>query len=156
MSLNVTLFIQLLAFFAVVWLTMKYIWPVILGAMEEREKKIADGLAAGNQAEKELQQAQQKAAEVIGEAKDQAGQIKDQASKMASKVKEQAKQDAAAEKERQLTAAKVEIEQEANRAKDALRKQVAGLAVVGAEQLLSKELDADKHAELLKDLVKEI
>ncbi len=156
MNLNVTIIIQMLAFLAVCWLTMKYIWPVILGAMDEREKKIADGLAAGNRAEKELQEAQAKADKVVGEAKEQASQIKDQASQMASKIKDQAKSDALSEKERQLTAAKVEIEQEANRAKDTLRKQVAGLAVAGTEQLLSKELDAAKHADLLDDLIKEI
>ncbi len=156
MNLNVTILIQSLAFFGVCWFTMKYIWPVILGAMEEREKKIADGLAAGNRAEKELQEAQAKADKVVGDAKEQASQIKDQASQMASKIKDQAKSDALAEKERQLTAAKVEIEQEANRAKDVLRKQVAGLAVAGTEQLLSKELDAAKHADLLDDLIKEI
>ena len=156
MNLNVTIIIQMLAFLAVGWFTMKYIWPVILGAMDEREKKIADGLAAGNRAEKELQEAQAKADKVVGDAKEQASQIKDQASQMASKIKDQAKSDALSEKERQLTAAKVEIEQEANRAKDTLRKQVAGLAVAGTEQLLSKELDAAKHADLLDDLIKEI
>ncbi len=156
MNLGVTMFIQIIAFLGVCWFTMKYIWPVILGAMEEREKKIADGLAAGNRAEKELEEAKGKADKMIGEAKEQASQVKEQASQMASKIKDQAKSEALAEKERQLTAAKVEIEQEASRAKEDLRKQVAGLAVVGAEQLLSKEIDADKHADLLNDLIKEI
>lgn len=156
MSLNVTIFIQVLAFLAVVWLTMKYIWPHILGAMEEREKKIADGLAAGDRAEKELSEAQAKVDAMISEAKDQASQIKEQASQMATKIKDQAKSDALSEKERQLSSAKAEIEQESNRAKEALRKQVSVLAVAGTEQLLSKEVDAQKHAELLDDLIKEI
>ncbi|MCX7554378.1 F0F1 ATP synthase subunit B [Marinicella sp. S1101] len=156
MSLNVTIIIQILAFLAVCWLTMKYIWPQILGAMEEREKKIADGLAAGDRAEKELSQAQAKVDTLIVDAKDQAIHIKDQASQMATKIKDQAKSDALAEKERQLNAAKAEIEQEANRAKEALRQQVSALAIAGTEQLLSKEVDAQKHAELLDDLIKEI
>ena len=108
------------------------------------------------EAERKVIEAQAKADKVVGDAKEQASQIKDQASQMASKIKDQAKSDALSEKERQLTAAKVEIEQEANRAKDVLRKQVAGLAVAGTEQLLSKELDAAKHADLLDDLIKEI
>jgi len=156
MNINATLIIQMVVFFAVIWFTMKYIWPQILGAMEEREKKIADGLAAGDRAEKELNQAKAKVDTLIVEAKEQASQIKDQATQMASKIKDQAKSDALAEKERQLNAAKAEIEQEANRAKEALRKQVSTLAIAGTEQLLSKEVDASKHADLLDDLIKEI
>ncbi len=156
MNLNVTILIQILAFFAVVWLTMKYIWPHILGAMEEREKKIANGLAAGDRAEKELNQAKAKVDTLIVEAKEQASHIKDQATQMATKIKEQAKNDALAEKERQFSAAKAEIEQEANRAKEALRQQVSALAIAGTEQLLGKEVDANKHADLLDDLIKEI
>ncbi|MCF6300115.1 MAG: F0F1 ATP synthase subunit B [Proteobacteria bacterium] len=156
MSINATLIIQALVFAVVVWIAMKYIWPVILDAMDEREKKIADGLAAGDRAEKELDEAKSKALKMVNEAKDQAGQIKDQAAMMATKIKDQAKSDALAEKDRQLTAAKAEIEQEANRAKEVLRKQVSGLAIAGTEQLLSKEVDAKKHVELLDDLIKEI
>ena len=156
MNINATLIIQALVFFVVIVITMKYIWPQILCAMEEREKKIADGLAAGDRAEKELNQAKAKVDTLIVEAKEQASQIKDQATQMASKIKDQAKSDALAEKERQLNAAKAEIEQEANRAKEALRKQVSTLAIAGTEQLLSKEVDASKHADLLDDLIKEI
>lgn len=156
MNLNVTIIIQILAFLGVVWVTMKYIWPEILGAMEEREKKIADGLAAGDRAEKELNQAKAKVDALIIEAKEQASHIKDQATQMATKIKDEAKSDALAEKERQLAAAKAEIEQEANRAKDALRQQVSALAIAGTEQLLAKEVDANKHADLLDDLIKEI
>ncbi len=156
MNINATLIIQALVFFVVIIITMKYIWPQILGAMEEREKKIADGLAAGDRAEKELNQAKAKVETLIVEAKEQASHIKDQATQMATKIKDQAKSDALAEKERQLNAAKAEIEQEANRAKEALRQQVSALAIAGTEQLLSKEVDAGKHADLLDDLIKEI
>lgn|SRR5690554_2047257 len=156
MSINATLIIQMVVFFAVIWITMKYIWPVILGAMQEREKKIADGLAAGDRAEKELQRAKAKVDTLIIEAKEQAGQIKEQANQVANKVKDQAKSDALAEKERQLAAAEAEIEQQANRAREQLRKQVSMLAVAGAEKLISKEIDAQKHAQLLDELIAEI
>lgn len=156
MNINATLIIQALVFFVVIVITMKYIWPHILGAMEEREKKIADGLAAGDRAEKELNQAKAKVETLIVEAKEQASHIKDQATQMATKIKDQAKSDALAEKERQINAAKAEIEQEANRAKEALRQQVSALAIAGTEQLISKEVDANKHADLLDDLIKEI
>ena len=156
MNINATLIIQALVFFVVIVITMKYIWPQILGAMEEREKKIADGLAAGDRAEKELNQAKAKVETSIVEAKEQASHIKDQATQMATKIKDQAKSDALAEKERQINAAKAEIEQEANRAKEALRQQVSALAIAGTEQLISKEVDAKKHADLLDDLIKEI
>ncbi|GAA4825281.1 ATP synthase subunit b [Marinicella pacifica] len=156
MSINATLVIQMVVFFAVIWITMKYIWPVILGAMEEREKKIADGLAAGDRAEKELQTAKAKVETLIIEAKDQAGQIKDQANQVATKVKDQAKNEALAEKERQLAAAEAEIEQQVNRAREQLRQQVAALAIAGTEKLISQEIDAKKHAQLLDELIAEI
>ncbi len=156
MNINVTLVIQMLVFAVVVWFTMKYIWPVILGAIEEREKKIADGLAAGDKAEKALNKAQSKAEEIVSEAKDQASQIREQANQLASKLKDQASADALAEKERQMNAAKAEIDQEVNRAREQLRKQVSMLAVAGTERLLAKEVDASVHNELLEDLIKEI
>ena len=140
----------------VVLITMKYIWPVILGAMDEREKQIADGLAATDQAEVALKEAQDKADGILNEAKDQAGAVRESANKMATKIKDQAKTDALAEKDRQMAAAVAEIEQEANRAKEDLRKQVSQLALAGAEKLLNKEVDSKVHADLLNDLVKEI
>ena len=156
MSINVTLLIQMIVFIVVVLITMKYIWPVILGAMDEREKQIADGLAATDQAEVALKEAQDKADGILNEAKDQAGAVRESANKMATKIKDQAKADALAEKDRQMTAAIAEIEQETSRAKEDLRKQVSALALAGAEKLLNKEVDAKVHADLLNDLVKEI
>ncbi|VAW42217.1 ATP synthase F0 sector subunit b [hydrothermal vent metagenome] len=156
MSINITLIIQMVVFLVVVLFTMKYIWPVILAAMEEREKQIADGLAASDEADLALQKAQSEAQVIVNEAKDQAGVVRESANKMATKIKDQAKADALAEKDRQLTAAVAEIEQEANRAKEDLRKQVSILALAGAEKLLNKEVDSKVHAELLNDLVKEI
>jgi len=156
MSINITLIIQMVVFFVVVMITMKYIWPVILGAMEEREKQIADGLAASDEADIALKKAQAEADVIVNEAKDQAGSVRESANKMAVKIKDQAKADAIAEKERQMAAAVAEIEQEANRAKEELRKQVSAIALAGAEKLLNKEVDSKVHADLLDDLVKEI
>ena len=156
MNIGITLIIQMVVFIMVVLITMKYIWPVILGAMEEREKLIADGLAASDEAEIALKKAQDQADGIVDEAKGVATDVRETANKMATKIKDQAKADAIAEKERQLVAAKAEIEQEANRAKEDLRKQVSTLALAGAEKLLNKEVDSSVHTELLDDLVKEI
>ncbi len=156
MSINFTLIIQMVVFLVVVLITMKKIWPVILGAMEEREKQIADGLAASDEADIALKKAQTEAEQIVNEAKDQAGTVRESATKMATKIKDQAKADAIAEKDRQLAAAVAEIEQESNRAKEDLRKQVSGIALAGAEKLLNKEVDSKVHADLLNDLVKEI
>jgi len=156
MSINFTLIIQMVVFLVVVLITMKYIWPVILGAMEEREKQIADGLAASDEAEIALKKAQAEAEGILNEARTDAGEVREGANKMATKIKDQAKADAIAEKERQMAAAVAEIEQEANRAKEDLRKQVSSLALAGAEKLLNKEVDSKVHADLLDDLVKEI
>lgn len=156
MNIGITLIIQMVVFIMVVLITMKYIWPVILGAMEEREKLIADGLAASDEAEIALKKAQDQADGIVNEAKGVATDVRETANKMATKIKDQAKADAIAEKDRQLVAAKAEIEQEANRAKEDLRKQVSTLALAGAEKLLNKEVDSSVHTELLDDLVKEI
>lgn len=156
MDINFTLVIQMIVFLLVVLFTMKYIWPVILEAIEQREKQIADGLAASDKAEEALKAAQSEADGILNEAREQAGDVRDQANKLATKIKDQAKSEALAEKERQVTAAVSEIEQEANRAKESLRKQVSTLAIAGAEKLLNKEVDSKVHTDLLDDLVKEI
>ena len=156
MDINFTLVIQMVVFAIVVIITMKFIWPGILEAIEQREKQIADGLAATDKAEEALKVAQTEADGILNEARDQAGEVREQANKLATKIKDQAKTEALAEKDRQLTAAKAEIEQEANRAKEDLRKQVSILALAGTEKLLNKEVDSSVHADLLDDLVKEI
>ena len=156
MNINFTMIIQIIVFFGVILFTMKYIWPVILGAIEEREKQIADGLAASDKAAKALTEAKAEATKLLKEAREQASQIRDQAHQQAIKIKDQAKSEALAEKERQLEAARAEIELEAARAKDALRKQVSTLALAGTEKLLNREVDEKAHADLLEELVKEI
>lgn len=156
MNFNLTLIGQSIAMIVFVWFCMKYIWPPMIAALEERKQKVADGIAAGERGQHELELAQSRATELLKEARAQAAQIREQANQQAVHIKDQAKVDAVAERERQLTAAQAEIEQEASRTKEALRAQVAALAVAGAEQLLKREVNADAHQDLLDKLAAEI
>ncbi|WP_018871610.1 F0F1 ATP synthase subunit B [Thioalkalivibrio sp. ALJ16] len=152
MNINLTIIGQLLAFSVFVWFTMRYVWPPMSNALEERRKKIADGLAAAERGEKEQELAQERATEVIKEAKQQANEIVASAQKRANELVEESKTAAREEGTRIKEAAQSEIEQELNRAKEELRKQVSVLAVAGAEQILAKEIDAKAHGDLLKKL----
>jgi F-type H+-transporting ATPase subunit b len=156
MSINITLVIQGLAFFLVAWLVMKFGWPLILGAIEERQKKIAEGLAAADRATARLAEADDKAAEEVKTARVKAAEILDKAAQQANAAIEKAKTDAVAEGNRQLAAARAEIESLSHRAKEELRKQVAQLAVAGAEKILKREIDANAHKALLDQLASEI
>ena len=156
MNITATLFGQMLFFVVFVWFTMKYVWPLISTAMAERQKKIAEGLAAADRAAKDLELAQEKAADNLREAKDQAAQIIAMANKRAAEIVEEAKAQARAEGDRLITAARAEVEQEAHRAREQLRKQVAVLAVAGAEKVLAKSIDAKAHGELLDKLAAEL
>jgi len=153
MNINATLFLQSIAMLIFVWFCMKFIWPVLLKAMDERREKIAEGLAASDRAEKELEAARTAAGEEVRNAREKAGEIVDQANQRHSQILEQAKQDAIAEKQRQVAAAEADIAQSANQAREALRAQVASLAVLGASRLLDKEIDADVHRKLLDELI---
>ncbi|WP_018141107.1 MULTISPECIES: F0F1 ATP synthase subunit B [unclassified Thioalkalivibrio] len=152
MNINLTIIGQLLAFSVFVWFTMRYVWPPISTALEERRKKIADGLAAAERGEKEQELAQERATEVLKDAKQQANEIVASAQKRANELVEESKTTAREEGERIKEAAQSEMEQELNRAKEELRKQVSQLAVAGAEQILAKEIDAKAHGDLLKKL----
>jgi F-type H+-transporting ATPase subunit b len=143
-------------FAAFVLFCMKYVWPPIIGAMTEREKKIADGLAAADRASKDLELAQKKAGQSLTEAKAQAAELIEQANKRSSQIIDEAKQTARLEGERLITAAKAEIGQEKNRVIEELRKEVASIAVVGAEKILGSTIDASKHSEMLDKLAAEI
>lgn len=156
MNINLTLVIQGLAFFATAWLVMKFGWPHILGAIEERQKKIADGLAAAEEGKKALAAASDKQDQVIREARGEAAGIRDRAEKEYAQIVDKAKTDAVAEGARQKAAAVAEIETAAHQAREALRLQVAELAVKGAERLIRKEIDAAAHKQLLDDLISEI
>lgn len=153
---NLTLVIQGLAFFAVAWLVMKFIWPPIIAAIEERQQKIAEGLAAADSAQKNLAQAEEKANEELKAARAKANEIIDQAHQRANQIVDQAKQDAVAEAGRQKALADAEIDAASNRAREELRKQVSTLAVTGAEKLLKREIDANAHKALLDELAAEI
>jgi F-type H+-transporting ATPase subunit b len=156
MNINLTLVIQGIAFFATAWLVMKFGWPHIIAAIEERQKKIAEGLAAAEEGKRALASASEKQDQVIREARSEAAGIRDRAEKEYAAIVDKAKGDAIAEGNRQKAIAVAEIETEAHRAREALSKQVAELAVKGAERLVRKEIDAAAHKQLLDDLIAEI
>ncbi|MEK9866493.1 MAG: F0F1 ATP synthase subunit B [Betaproteobacteria bacterium] len=156
MNINATLLGQALWFGLFIWLTMKYVWPPLQKAMQERQKQIADGLAAGEKGRQELAQAAEKVTLELQKAREQASEIVSQAEKRSGELVEEAKNQAKAEGDRIVAAAKAEIDQELNRAKEQLRSQLASLAVVGAEQILKKEIDASAHADMLKRLETEL
>lgn len=153
---NLTLVVQFIAFFAVAWLVMKFGWPPIMAAIEERQRKIAEGLAAADRSQKDLAQAQEKVNELLKEARIKANEIIDQAHARANQIVDAAREEALAEAARQKAAALAEIEAAANRAREELRKQVSVLAVSGAEKLLRREIDASAHKALLDELAAEI
>ncbi|NUS37527.1 MAG: F0F1 ATP synthase subunit B [Lysobacter sp.] len=153
---NLTLVIQGLAFFAVAWLVMKFIWPPIMAAIEERQQKIAEGLAAADRSQKDLVQAQDKVNEALREARGKANEIIEQAHQRANQIIDAAKNDAIAEAGRQKALADAEIAAAANRAREDLRRQVSTLAVAGAEKLLRREIDPNAHKALLDELAAEL
>ena len=156
MSLNWTFIGQTLTFLVFVWFCRKFIWPFILTAMRERQTAIADGLAAAERAEKDLELAQDRAKEQLSEAKVEAQQIIEQARARANQMIEDAKVDARAEGERLKESAQAEIDQEINRAKEGLRAQLATLAVAGAEKVLESSVDASTHSAMLNRLAEEL
>lgn len=155
MNINLTLIGQLIAFAVFVLFCMRYVWPPITAAMAERQKKIADGLAAADRASHDLEIAQKQAVEHMTEAKREAAGIIESANKRAAQLIEEAKAAAEAEADRVKAAASAEIEQERARAQEQLMSQVSALAVAGAEKILGAEIDANKHAELLSNLTAE-
>jgi len=156
MNLNATIIGQMIAFALFVAFCMKYVWPPIMAALEERTKKIADGLAAAERGKHEQELAEKRAQQVIHEAKDQANEIISQANRRGNEIVDESKDNARVEGERILTSAKAEIEQEANRAKDELRSQVGSVAMAGAAKVLSREIDDKAHTDLLEELVSQI
>lgn len=156
MNINLTLIAQAATFALFIWFTVKFVWPPLLRAMENRQKTIADGLAAADRGRQELELAGKRSAEVLREAKQQASEIVAQAERRAAEMVEHAKADARAEGDRLLAAAKAEIEQEVFRAKEMLRQQVADLAVAGAERILRREVDAKAHADLVTALQQQL
>jgi F-type H+-transporting ATPase subunit b len=149
MNINLTLLMQAGAFAAFIWFTAKFVWPPLMRAIENRQKEIADGLAAGEQGRHSLASAEKRIADMMTEAKSRSSEIIAQGEKLKSETVDAAKAEAKAEAERILAAARAEIQQEVARAKEALRDQVADLAVAGASKILKREVDAKAHADLL-------
>lgn len=156
MSINATLIGQMITFALLVWFTMKYIWPPLFDSLEERKKKIADGLAAAEKGHEEMHLAEKKAKGVIKEAKAQSSEIVSLAQKRANELVEASKDTAKKEGERLLLVAKAQIEQEKQNAKESLRKEVSALALRAAEQILSAEIDKTKHQDILGKISKQL
>ena len=156
MSINATLIIQMIVFAILVWFTMKFVWPPITAALDERAKKIADGLSAADKAKAELALANRRVEEQLSAARNDAAQRLADAERLAQSMIEEAKGRANEEGAKIVAAARAEAEQEATKAREALREQVAALAVKGAESILKREVNAGVHAELLNRLKAEL
>jgi F-type H+-transporting ATPase subunit b len=156
MHINLTLILQMISFAVFVWFCMRYVWPPIMQALDERQNKIAEGLAAAERGVQEQELGQKRAIEVMQKAKTDAADIINQAQRRYNEILEQAKQDAQVENDRLKTAAQAEIEQETNRAREELRERVAILAVAAAEKILQKEINADTHSHLIESFAKQL
>lgn len=156
MSINATLIGQMITFTLLVWFTMKYIWPPIIAALEERKAKIAEGLAAAERGHEEIRLSEKKAKNVLKEAKEHAAEIIASAQKRANELVEESKLSARKEGERLLEAARAQIEQETLQARENLRKEVSALALRAAEQILKEEIDKAKHQNILNRAAEEL
>jgi F-type H+-transporting ATPase subunit b len=153
---NMSLVGQMITFAILILFTMKLVWPPLIKMMDERAKRIADGLAAADRAKQDLENAEKKSADKLREAKQQAAEIIAQAEKRAAQLVDEAKGTAKVEGERLIAGAQGEIEQQIQHAKESLRQQVASLAIAGAEKILQREVDAAKHAEMLSSIKAEL
>ncbi|MGB0203997.1 MAG: F0F1 ATP synthase subunit B [Neptuniibacter sp.] len=156
MNINLTIIGQAIAFAIFVMFCMKYVWPPITAALAERKKKIAEGLDAADRAERDLQLAQEKATENMRKGKEEAAAIIEQANKRANQIIDEAKEKALEEANRVKAAKEAELEQEVNQAREALRSQVATLALAGAEKVLEASIDEAAHAQLVEKLAAEL
>jgi len=156
MNLNATLLAQSVVFLVLVIISWKFIWPPLMNAIDERQKKIADGLAAADRGQKDLEDAKSQALAIVREAHGKAAQVVDQAGRRANEMVEEAKGTASAEGERLIAAARGEVATETARVRGELRAEVAKLAVAGATQVLKREVDASAHAALLDELADRI
>lgn len=156
MDFNLTLIGQTIAMFLFVVICVRWIWPLLLNLIEERQKEIADGLAAADMGQEKLAKAAAEAEEIVADARKQATSILDQAHARANEIVADGKSDGAKERDRQLAAAKAEIEQEANRAREELRGQVSAIAIASAEKILMREIDGKAHADILGKLAQEL
>jgi len=155
-NINITLFGQMATFAVFVWFCMKFVWPALTHALEERKNKIADGLEAADRAMRDLDLAQDKASEQLKEAKQEAAALLEQANKRANQIVEEAKDQARVEGDRLKAAAQAEIEQQINRAREELRGKVATLAIAGAEKILEASIDTNTNRELVDKLAAQL
>jgi len=155
-SINATLIVQMIVFAILIWFTMRFVWPPITAALDERAKKIADGLSAADKAKAELAVANKKVEAQLSAARDDAAKRLADAERLAQQMVEEAKGRASEEAAKIIAAAKAEADQESVKARETLREQVAGLAVKGAEQILKREVNAGVHADLLSRLKAEL
>ena len=156
MNINLTLLAQAATFALFIWFTAKFVWPFLMRAIEDRQQRIAEGLAAAERGKQDLEQAAARSADLLRDARAQAQEILTQAEKRGAQIVEEAKVAAGEEGARLITGAKAEIEQEVSRARESLREQVAALAVAGAEQILRREVDSKIHADLLASIQKQL
>ncbi len=156
MDINLTLIGQTIAMIVFVWFCMKFIWPPILAALEERQAQIEEGLAAADKGKESLARAATEAEDIVAEARKQATGILDQAHARANEIVAEGKADGVKERERQLAAARAEIEQEAHRAREELRGQVSAIAIASAEKILKREIDGKAHDDILGQLAREL
>lgn len=156
MSINITLIGQMITFALLIWFVMEYVWPILFAALEERKKKIADGLAAAEKGQEEMLLAEQRAKGLLKNAKDQSSEIVSMAQKRANDIVEDSKSAAKKEGDRLILAAKAQIDQEVQQSKETLRKEVAALAVTAAEQILVAEIDKTKHQEIVDKISKRL
>jgi F-type H+-transporting ATPase subunit b len=156
MNFNATLIGQMITFAVFVWFCMKYIWPPLMAALDERNARISEGLAAAQRGQQDLEEAQAKVGESLGEAKQQAQEIINQAQKRANEIVDEAKDAARGEADKIKAAATADIDQQINSAREHLRKEVSSIALAGAEQILKREVDARAHAVVLDELVAQI
>jgi len=156
MNINLTLVLQMIAFGLFVWFCMKYVWPPIVNALQQRKEKIAEGLAAAERGQREQELGEQRALAVMKEAKSEGAEIVNQAQRRAAEIVDQAKQDARVEGERLVAASQAEIEQEVNRAREELREQVGQLAMRAAEKILEKEINAAAHKSLVDSFAQQL
>lgn len=156
MNINLTLLGQAISFAIFVWFCVKYVWPPILKALEERETRIAEGLAAAEKGQQDLASASERVEEMLREGRDKAQEYVQQSQRRADEIIEQAKQSAVEEGQRLLASARGQIDQERNEARESLRGEIAALALAGAEQVLMREVDASAHRDVLDKLSAEI
>ena len=156
MNINLTLIIQMIVFALLVWGTMSFIWPWLMSQVDERQKKIAQGLAAADKGEAELAQARQGAEAILREARERGGQIIEQAQHRANDILEQARLSATQEGQRLVASAQQQIGLEASRARESLRREIGGIAVAAASKLLEREIDPRAHEELISKLAAQI